>query len=151
MADDRRDASRPGGRDASVLDHRCVPRRLQQVAQRFDRGPGLGEFGLEADQALPALRALADDTSRAGTLRFAAQKAVKAIDKVSRTFHEETLPDVIADLGDDNPEIRASAAAACCSACSAVTVTNAFSFGCNLCARSRCAVTTSTGETSFWR
>lgn len=72
----------------------------------------LGEFGLEADQALPALRALADDTSRAGALRFAARKAVEAIDKVSRTFHEETLPDLIADLGDDHPEIRASAAAA---------------------------------------
>jgi HEAT repeat protein len=70
----------------------------------------LGEFGLEADHALPALRALADDTSRAGTLRFAAQQAVEAIDKVSRKFHEETLPDVIANLGDDNPEIRASAA-----------------------------------------
>ncbi len=72
----------------------------------------LGELGLEADQALPALRALADDTSRAGDLRFAAQKAVEAIDKVSRLFHEETLPDLIAKLGDDDPEIRASAAAA---------------------------------------
>ena len=72
----------------------------------------LGEFGLEADQALPALRALADDTSRAGNLRFSAQKAVETIDKVSRTFQEETLPDLIAKLGDDDPEIRASAAAA---------------------------------------
>jgi HEAT repeat protein len=72
----------------------------------------LGEFGLEADQALPALRALADDTSRAGDLRFAAQKAVEAIDKISRTFHEETLPDLIASFSDDDPEIRASTAAA---------------------------------------
>jgi HEAT repeat protein len=72
----------------------------------------LAEFGLEADQALPALRALADDTSRAGTLRFAAQTAVEAIEKLSRKFHEETLPDLIANLGDNNPEIRASAAAA---------------------------------------
>ena len=29
-----------------------------------------------------------------------------------RKFHEETLPDLIAKLGDDDPEIRASAAAA---------------------------------------
>ncbi len=72
----------------------------------------LGEFGLEADEALPALRVLADDTSRADALRFAAQKAVQAIEKASRTFHEKTLPDLIANLGDDDPEIRASAAAA---------------------------------------
>ena len=72
----------------------------------------LGEFGLEAEQALPALRVLAGDTARPGALRFAAQKAVQAIDKVSRKFHEETLPDLIANLGDDDSEIRASAAAA---------------------------------------
>jgi HEAT repeat protein len=71
----------------------------------------LGEFGLEADQALPALRALADDTSRAGALRFAAQKAVEAIDKVSRKFHEVALPDLITNLGDDDPEMRTIAAA----------------------------------------
>ena len=58
------------------------------------------------------LRALADDTSRAGDLRFSAQKAVEAIDKVCHMFHAETLPDLIAKLGDDDPEIRASAAAA---------------------------------------
>jgi hypothetical protein len=72
----------------------------------------LGEFGLEAEGARPALRALADDGSREGALRFAAQKAVEAIDKVSRTFHEETLPDLIVKLGDDDPEIRTSTAAA---------------------------------------
>ena len=72
----------------------------------------VGEFGLEADQALPALRALSDDTSRAVALRFAAQKAVQAIDKEARTFHEKTLPDLIANLGDDDSEIRASAAEA---------------------------------------
>ena len=47
VADDRRDAGRPDGRDAPVLDHRRVRRRLQQVAQRFDRGPGLRQLGLE--------------------------------------------------------------------------------------------------------
>lgn len=72
----------------------------------------LEEFGLEAEPALPALRALADDTSRAGALRFAAQQAVATIDKVSRTFQVQTLPELIADLRDDDPDIRASAAAA---------------------------------------
>jgi HEAT repeat protein len=72
----------------------------------------LGEFGLEAEGARPALRALADDGSREGAVRIAAQGAIEAIDKVSRTFHEHTLPDLIANLGDDDPEIRAAAAAA---------------------------------------
>jgi HEAT repeat protein len=72
----------------------------------------LGKFGLEAEGARPALRALADDGSREGAVRIAALGAIEAIDKVSRTFHEHTLPDLIANLGDDDPEIRAAATAA---------------------------------------
>ena len=45
--DDRRDAGRPGGRDAPVLDRRRALRRLQQVAQRVDRGPGLRQLGFQ--------------------------------------------------------------------------------------------------------
>lgn len=50
LADDRGDARRPDSRDAPVLDHRCAPRWLQQVAQRLDREPGLRQFGLEPAQ-----------------------------------------------------------------------------------------------------
>ena len=71
----------------------------------------LGEIGLEAETARPALRALADDGSHDGALRFAAQRAVEAIDKASRTFYEKTLPDLIASLDDDDPEIRGTTAA----------------------------------------
>ena len=112
----RRRAADVLGRLGQKMARRVVPLLIRDLDTRHPTPVWivrtLGEFGLEADQALPALRALADDTSRRGALRFAAQKAVEAIDKVSRTFHEETLPDLIANLGDDDPEIRASAAAA---------------------------------------
>jgi len=112
----RRRAADVLGRLGQKMARRVVPVLIRDLDTRHATPVWsvrtLGEFGLEADQALPALRALADDTSRAGDLRFAAQKAVEAIDKVSRMFHEETLPDLIAKLGDDDPEIRASAAAA---------------------------------------
>jgi HEAT repeat protein len=62
------------------------------------------------EEARPALRALAD-TATKDAVRTAAQEAVEAIEKAIRTFHEQTLPDLIADLGHDEPEIRAATAA----------------------------------------
>jgi hypothetical protein len=41
---------RRGGRHAAVLDRRRAARWLQQVAQRLDRGPGLGQLGFEPIQ-----------------------------------------------------------------------------------------------------
>jgi hypothetical protein len=41
---------RRGGRHAAVLDRRRAARWLQQVAQRLDRGPGLGQLGFEPVQ-----------------------------------------------------------------------------------------------------
>ena len=117
-ADDqvRRRAAEVLGQLGQKMARRVVPLLIRDLDARHPTPVwtvrALGEFGLEADQALPALRALADDTSVTGALRFAAKKAVQAIDKVSRTFHEQTLPDLIANLGDDDPEIRASAATA---------------------------------------
>jgi HEAT repeat protein len=72
---------------------------------------GLRDLGLEAEEARPALRALADGAPD-GRVSTAAREAVEAIDKASRTFHEQTLPDLIAELGDDEPEVRAATAAA---------------------------------------
>jgi HEAT repeat protein len=67
-------------------------------------------FGLEAEEALPALRALAKGVPE-DPVRSAAEEAVEAIDKAARTFREKTLPGLIADLDSDDPEIRAAAAA----------------------------------------
>lgn len=66
-------------------------------------------FGLEAEEARPALRALAD-RSPEGSIRTAAREAFEAIDKASRTFHDQTLPGLIADLRNDDPDTRAAAA-----------------------------------------
>src|SRR5262249_20582300 len=58
----------------------------------------LRKFGLDAADARPALRALADGN---GELRAqkAAQDALAAIEKACRNFDEETLLQLIADLG----------------------------------------------------
>jgi HEAT repeat protein len=69
----------------------------------------LGKFGIDAADARPALRALADGNGEP-RVRAAAQEALVAIEKACRTFDEETLPQLIADLGDKEPSIRALAA-----------------------------------------
>jgi len=93
-----------------------VPLLIRKLANprsstRVWAADALRGFRLEAEEALPALRALADDTSEE-YVRSAVREAVGVIDKASRTFHDQTLPDLIADLGNDNPDIRAAAAAA---------------------------------------
>jgi HEAT repeat protein len=104
------------GRTGWRIARRAVPLLIRNLA-----GPrssthvwtahALRDFGLEAEEARPALRALADGAPE-GAVRIAAREAVEVIDKASRTFHEQTLPDLIADLGDDDAEIRAAAAEA---------------------------------------
>jgi len=105
---------------------------LARISRRIGRGPvpllirklanarsstrvwaadALRDFGLEAEEALPALRALANGTSEE-YVRGAAREAVEKIDKASRTFHEQTLPSLIADLGNEDSDRRAMAAAA---------------------------------------
>jgi HEAT repeat protein len=43
-------------------------------------------------------------------VRKAAQRALDAIEKACRNFDEETLPELIAELGSEEPSVRASAA-----------------------------------------
>jgi HEAT repeat protein len=69
----------------------------------------LGKFGIDAADARPALRALADGNGEP-RVRSAAQEALAAIEKACRTFEKETLPQLIADLGNEEPSIRALAA-----------------------------------------
>ncbi len=111
----RRRAAELLGRLGQKMARRVVPLLIRDLDARHPTPVwtvrALGGFGLEAEGARPALRALAADGSVEGAVRFAAQEAVEAIDKVSRTFHEHTLPDLIANLGDDVPEIRAATAA----------------------------------------
>jgi HEAT repeat protein len=70
----------------------------------------LRRFGIDAADARPALRALADGNGEP-RVRKAAQEALVAIDKACRTFDEESLPELIAGLGNEDPSVRASAAA----------------------------------------
>jgi HEAT repeat protein len=93
-----------------------VPLLIRKLANprsstRVWAADALRDFGLEAEEALPALRALAEGTSEV-YVRSAAREAVEKIDKASRTFHEQTLPNLIADLGNEDPDRRALAAAA---------------------------------------
>jgi HEAT repeat protein len=104
------------GRTGQKMARRVAPLLIRNLgdprpATQVWTAHALRDCGLEAEEARPALRTLADGAAE-GAVRFAAQEAVEVIDKASRKFHEQTLPDLIADLGDDDPEIRAAAAAA---------------------------------------
>jgi HEAT repeat protein len=68
----------------------------------------LGYLGLDAEAALPALRALANDPET--DVREQGAQAISAIEKSALTFRSTTLPQAIADLGDADPITRALAA-----------------------------------------
>jgi HEAT repeat protein len=68
----------------------------------------LGTLGIEAEAAVPALRASTNDPEE--SVRYAATDAVEAIEKAARDFRTVTLPGAIADLGDADPIVRALAA-----------------------------------------
>jgi HEAT repeat protein len=68
----------------------------------------LGYLGLDAEAALPALRARANDPEMG--VREQAAQAISAIEKSALTFRSTTLPQAMADLGDADPNIRALAA-----------------------------------------
>jgi NLR family CARD domain-containing protein 3 len=104
--------SRIGRRVAS----RAVPLLIRNLkvprsASRVPAADALRNFGIDAADARPALRALADGDGEPD-VRKAAQEALVAIEKACRTFDEETLPDLIADLGNDDPDVRTAAARA---------------------------------------
>jgi HEAT repeats len=103
--------SRIGRRVAS----RAVPLLIRNLkvprsAFRVPTADALRKFGIDAADARPALRALAKGNGDPA-VRKAAQEALVAIEKACRTFDEETLPELIAELGNEEPSIRASAAA----------------------------------------
>ena len=103
--------SRIGRRVAS----RAVPLLIRNLgvprsAFRVSTADALGKFGIDAAEARPALRALADGNG-GPDVRKAAQEALVAIEKACRTFDEESLPELIAELGSEEPSVRASAAA----------------------------------------
>jgi HEAT repeat protein len=113
----RQRASDVLGRLGQKIARRAVPIVIRELDYPERPTPlwtvrALRDFGLEAEEALPTLRALAADVSLEGAVRHAAREAVDEIDKACRTFHEQTLPGLIADLGDDDPEVRAEAASA---------------------------------------
>jgi HEAT repeat protein len=68
----------------------------------------LGYLGLDAEAALPALRAVGKDP-QIGVREQAAQ-AISAIEKSALTFRATTLPQALADLDDADPITRALAA-----------------------------------------
>ena len=103
--------SRIGRRVAS----RAVPLLIRNLdvprsAFRVSTADALRKFGIDAADARPALRALADGNG-GGDVRKAPQEALVAIEKACQSFDEETLPELIAELGNEEPSVRASAAA----------------------------------------
>ena len=68
----------------------------------------LGRFGIDAEAALPALRASADDPEK--EVREEVAKAIAALEKAALTFRSETLPGAIAELDNADPIVRALAA-----------------------------------------
>jgi HEAT repeat protein len=103
--------SRIGRRVAS----RAVPHLIRNLevprsAFRVSTAHALGKFGIDAADARPALRALADGNV-GRDVRNAAEEAIVAIEKACRTFDEELLPELIAMLGNEEPSVRARAAA----------------------------------------
>jgi HEAT repeat protein len=68
----------------------------------------LGRFGLQAESALPSLRASLDDPDH--TVRLAAADSIEAIEKDIQKFRSETLPPIITELTDADPIVRALAA-----------------------------------------
>ena len=68
----------------------------------------LGNLGLDAEAALPALCALANDPET--EVREQAAQAISTIEKSVLTFRSTTLPQAIAELEDANPITRALAA-----------------------------------------
>jgi HEAT repeat protein len=93
---------------------RTVPLLIRNLgvprsAFRVPTAAALRKFSIDAADARPTLRALADGDGDLG-VRKAAQEALVAIEKACQTFEEESLPELIADLGNEEPSIRASAA-----------------------------------------
>jgi HEAT repeat protein len=84
---------------------------VRRSASRVPIANTIRNFGLDAAEAGPALRALADDNREPNDVRQAAQEALAAIDKACRVFNEETLPELIAELRSEEPSMRAAAAA----------------------------------------
>jgi HEAT repeat protein len=83
--------------------------RAPRSTIRGTTADALRYFGIDAADARPALRALAEVKGDPND-RKAAQEALAAIEKACRTFDEETLPELIADLGNAEPAIRAAGA-----------------------------------------
>jgi HEAT repeat protein len=94
---------------------RAVPVLIRNLntprsAIRVATAKALGTFGLDAESARPTLRAL-DERSGDARVRKTAHEALVAIEKACRTFDAETLPELIADLGNEDASVRADAAA----------------------------------------
>jgi HEAT repeat protein len=100
--------NRPGKRSQDLLP--ALVRALSDADVQVRRASAgtLGDLGIEAEAALPALRASTNDPEE--SVRYAATDAVEAIEKAARTLREITLPGAIAELGDADPIVRALAA-----------------------------------------
>ena len=98
----------PGKRSPTLIPalSRALADSEARVRERSART--LGFLGLDAEAALPALRALANDPEKG--VRAQAVQAVATIEKSALTFRSTTLPQTIAELGDADPITRALAA-----------------------------------------
>jgi HEAT repeat protein len=92
----------------------ALPRLIHHLkdphsAVRAECAKALGRLGHEAEEALPALRALAVEDSEP-IVCLAARDASGIIEREIRAVLDWRLPHLVEELGDDDPEPRASAA-----------------------------------------
>jgi HEAT repeat protein len=104
--------SRFGQRTAS----RAVPLLVRNLTlprsiHHREISEALRRFGLDAAEARVTLRLLGNGNGNGdAAVRKAAQEALVAIEKACRTFDEETLPQLVAELRHAEPSVRVAAA-----------------------------------------
>ena len=99
---------RPGKRSPALVP--ALGRALTDPGEQVRRESArtLGWLGLDAEAALPMLRASANDPEK--EVREQVAEAIAALEKAALTFRSETLPGAIAELDNADPIVRALAA-----------------------------------------
>jgi HEAT repeat protein len=98
--------SRPASRQAIPSLIRALGDTAMEV--RYASADRLGGIGLDAEEALPALRRAAED--KEDTVRKSAGEAVRSIESKVSDFRTKLLPGALDDLSSPDPEVRRGAA-----------------------------------------
>jgi HEAT repeat protein len=100
--------NRPGKRSKNLLPALVRTLADYDVQVRRASSQALGNLGIEAESAVPALRASTNDPEE--SVRYAATDAIMSIEKAVQALRTVTMPGAIAELGDADAVVRALAA-----------------------------------------